>query len=107
MTSSQTPLRLALEGGSPVRSRPFPTTGDSTGRTLGTEEIDALRRVVESGNLSRVGGSEVPGLETDFAALLGVRHAVASTSGTSAIHLAVSTLDLEPGDEVIVPPITD
>ncbi len=107
MTSSQTPLRLALDGGSPVRSRPFPTNGDSAGRTLGIEEIDALRRVVESGNLSRVGGREVPALETDFAELLGARHAVASTSGTSAIHLAVSTLDLEPGDEVIVPPITD
>jgi dTDP-4-amino-4,6-dideoxygalactose transaminase len=46
-------------------------------------------------------------LERDFAAAIGVPHAVACSSGTACVHLAVAALDLEPGDEVIVPPITD
>jgi dTDP-4-amino-4,6-dideoxygalactose transaminase len=99
--------RLAIDGGQPVRSDPFPTTANASGRTLGKEEIDALRTVIESGQLSRVGGSQVPALESEFGALIGAEHVVASTSGTSAIHLAVSAVELEPGDEVIVPPITD
>ncbi|HVX47629.1 MAG TPA: DegT/DnrJ/EryC1/StrS family aminotransferase [Mycobacteriales bacterium] len=98
---------LALDGGSPVRREPFPSVGSAAGRTLGAEEIAAVTAVIESGQLSRVGGTEVPALERDFAELLGARHAVASSSGTSAVHLAVSAVELEPGDEVIVPPITD
>ena len=39
--------------------------------------------------------------------MLGVAHAIACSSGTASVHLAVAALDLEPGDEVIVPPITD
>lgn len=46
-------------------------------------------------------------LEQEFAAAIGVDHAVACSSGTACVHLAVAALDLEPGDEVIVPPITD
>lgn len=99
--------QLAIDGGQPVRSDPFPSTADASGRTLGNEEIEALREVIESGKLSRVGGSQVPALESEFGELIGIDHVVASTSGTSAIHLAVSAVDLEPGDEVIVPPITD
>ncbi|HEY5213768.1 MAG TPA: DegT/DnrJ/EryC1/StrS family aminotransferase, partial [Acidobacteriaceae bacterium] len=38
---------------------------------------------------------------------LGVAHCVTCSSGTSSVHLAVAALDLDPGDEVIVPPITD
>ena len=39
--------------------------------------------------------------------MLGVPHTIACSSGTAAVHLGVAALDLEPGDEVIVPPITD
>ncbi len=46
-------------------------------------------------------------LETEFAERLGTRYAVACSSGSAAIHLAVAALDPEPGDEFIVPPITD
>jgi dTDP-4-amino-4,6-dideoxygalactose transaminase len=42
-----------------------------------------------------------------FKTLFGVKAAVASTSGTAALHVAVGSLELEPGDEVIVPPVTD
>jgi perosamine synthetase len=98
---------LARDGGTPVRDTAFPTYADASGRTFGPEEVAALAGVVARGTLWRVGGVEVAALEAEFAAYLGCPHAVASTSGTAALHLAVAAVDPEPGDEVIVPPITD
>lgn len=86
---------------------PFPTSSDNTGRRLGQEEIDAVVRVIESGALCRTVGTEAAALEQEFAAMIGAGHAVASTSGTAAIHLAVAAINPNPGDEIIVPPITD
>lgn len=98
---------LAMDGGTPVRTRPFPTVEDVSGRTFGDEELALLTEVVRSGKLNRNSGSMVRRLEEAFAAWAGAAHCVASTSGTSALHLAVGALDLEPGDEVITTPITD
>lgn len=98
---------LALYGGPPIRTSSFPSAGDASGRSFGAEEKAALNRVIDSGVLWRVGGTEVSTLESEFAEYLGVPQAVASTSGTSALHLAVAAIDPEPGDEIIVPPITD
>lgn len=39
---------LALDGGTPVRTAPFPSVGNAEGRTLGAEEIEAVTRVVAS-----------------------------------------------------------
>ncbi|MDQ6524482.1 DegT/DnrJ/EryC1/StrS family aminotransferase [Nocardioides sp. LHD-245] len=100
-------MTLASQGGTPARIQPLPDVNDARGRTLGEEEIAAARRVIESGTLWRVTGHEASLLEGEFAELIGSRHCVASTSGTAALHLAVAALGLEPGDEVIVPPITD
>lgn len=80
---------------------------EAAGRTLGDEEVAALRRVIESGMLAGVWGTEVPALEAAMAELHGVGHAVACSSGTAAIHLAVAGLGLDPGDEVITSPISD
>lgn len=96
--------RLAIDGGPrAVRDR-LPSFLE---RPFGEEEerlvIDALR----SGCLSRNGGTMVNRLEAEFAAKLGVRHAIACSSGTASVHLGIAVLDLEPGDEIIVPPITD
>lgn len=49
----------------------------------------------------------VPALEREFAVAYDVLYAVASTSGTAAIHVALGALDLNPADEVITAPITD
>jgi perosamine synthetase len=100
---------LARDGGPRVRETPLPTVSNASGRTLGHEEIQALEDVIRSGKLNRTVASEsrVRSLEQGFAAWLGVGEAVASTSGTSAIHLAVAALDPNPGDEIIVTPITD
>lgn len=94
--------RLAVHGGEPVRKTPFPKE-----RKVGEEEINELREVIETGWLFRWGGSKVQAFEKAFADRHGVRFAVACSSGTAAIHLAIAALQLEPGDEVITAPITD
>jgi len=98
---------LALYGGTPVRSTPLPTPTEPAGRTIGPEEAAGLRRVLETAHLCASGGSEVPALEREFADYYGIGHAVACTSGTAALHLAVGAVDPAPGDEIITTPITD
>jgi perosamine synthetase len=51
-------------------------------------------------------GTFVSAFEDAFAAFCGVRHAVATNSGTAALHLALAALGIGPGDEVIVPSLT-
>ena len=63
------------------------------------EVADALRRVHESGRF--VLGPEVEAFETEFAAALGVRHAVGVASGTDAITLALAALGIGPGGRVL------
>ena len=67
--------------------------------TLGEEEAAAARRVILSGWV--VMGPEVTAFEQEFAAVVGAKHAVACSSGTAALHLALMALNLGPGDEVI------
>ncbi len=67
--------------------------------TLGEEEAAAARRAILSGWV--VQGPEVEAFEKEFAALMGAPYAVACSSGTAALHLALLALNLQPGDEVI------
>jgi dTDP-4-amino-4,6-dideoxygalactose transaminase len=71
---------------------------------IGEEEKAAVLRVLESGNLAQ--GARVAELEQLFAAWLGVEHAVATSSGTTALHLALLAHDIGPGDEVITSSFT-
>jgi len=66
---------------------------------LRAELLDAFERVLDSG--AYVQGREVRTLETEFAAAMGVRHAVAVSNGTAALHLALLACGIGPGDEVI------
>lgn len=93
---------LACRGGKPVRSTPFPTL-----RKWDYQELREVLDVFESGVTGRYGGTKVEAFEKAFAEAYGVPHAVASTSGTAAIHVALGMLDPEPGSEVITAPITD
>src|SRR5688572_10099619 len=77
------------------------------GRTLGEEEVAAAERVIRSGMLSSVWGTEARALEREMAELYGSRHAVSCSSGTAALHLAVVAAAPDPGDEIITTPITD
>jgi perosamine synthetase len=71
---------------------------------LGRAELDALAEVIEGGMLTM--GPRVAEFEAALARECETRHAVAVSSGTAALHLAVLALDLDPGDEVLVPAYT-
>ncbi len=96
MTTTVAPARLVL-----------PSDQDATGRTLGREEQEALARVIASGTLNSTKGTEVAALEKSLARLLGVKHVVACSSGSAAVHCAVAALNPEPGDEIVTTSITD
>ena len=71
---------------------------------LGEEERDAVWEVMRSGLLAQ--GARVRELEERFAAMVGVDHAVAVSSGTAALHLALLGHGIGPGDEVVTVPFT-
>jgi dTDP-4-amino-4,6-dideoxygalactose transaminase len=79
---------------------------EPAGRTIGAEEREAVLRVLDSAVLCSTFGGEARALEAEMAALYG-RDAVACSSGTAALHLAVAAVRFEPGDEVITTPISD
>ncbi len=85
----------------------LPSDADATGRDLGDEELALLREAIESGTLTSTKGTLVSRLEAEFGARHGGARAVACTSGTAAVHLAVAAIDPEPGDELVTTPVTD
>ena len=89
---------LAIDGGPKVRTRPFPPWP-----ALGDEDVSAVADVLRSGALTQLSGGAVAAFEEAFAAWNGSPHCVATSSGTTAIHTALTALDIGPGDEVIVP----
>jgi dTDP-4-amino-4,6-dideoxygalactose transaminase len=99
--------KLAVDGGAPVFSTPYPSIRNAAGRTIGAEEMAAVADVMNSGCLAYIYGKYVGQFEADFARLIGVKTAVATSSGTAALHTALIYLNPEPGDEVIVSPLTD
>jgi dTDP-4-amino-4,6-dideoxygalactose transaminase len=64
----------------------------------------AINRVLERSYF--ILGEEVAAFEREFAAYLGVKHAIGVSNGTDAIHLAMRALGIGPGDEVLIPPHT-
>ncbi len=76
-------------------------------RLFDAEELKNLHQALLSQNLFGIDGKMVPAFESEFARVYGTSYAVASTSGTAAIHTAIGALDLTPGDEIITAPITD
>ncbi|MDX2085159.1 MAG: DegT/DnrJ/EryC1/StrS family aminotransferase [Candidatus Melainabacteria bacterium] len=70
----------------------------------GLEEWEATRSCYETGWLTQ--GPQVAAFEAAFAKQHGVRHAIATTSCTTGLHLALAAMGVGPGDEVIVPAFT-
>src|ERR1700738_1365832 len=66
---------------------------------LGDEEAEAAREAVLSGWVSQ--GPQVAAFERDFATLVGAPHACAVSNCTTALHLALTAVNIAPGDEVI------
>ena len=102
--------KLALNGGNPIRTKPFPKYN-----TISDEEKEEVMKILDSGELSGFaaidtndfyGGNYVTSLEKDFCEYFSSPHAIAVNSATSALHIAVASMNIGPGDEVIVPPYT-
>ncbi len=71
---------------------------------VGEEELAEIREVLDSGQLTM--GPKVAEFEALLAGAAQTEHAVAVSSGTAALHVAVLALGLGPGDEVLVPAYT-
>jgi perosamine synthetase len=110
MSSSKTKERLALMGGEKTIRTPFKRYNP-----IGTEEVEAAKKVIESGVLSQFlgcwdpdfyGGPKVQEFERACESYFGSKHAVTVNSCTSGLIAAVGAIGIEPGDEVIVSPWT-
>jgi len=93
--------KLALHGGTPVRTRPFPSWP-----VFGEPEERALLRALHSGKWGKLDGSEVATFERRFAEYHGARHGIGVVNGTVSLRLALMAAGIRAGDEVIVPPYT-
>lgn len=71
---------------------------------IGPHELELVREVLASGYVNE--GEVVERFERAVAELVGARHAVAATSGTAALFLALAALGVGHGDEVVVPDVT-
>lgn len=109
-----TSSKLALNGGIPVRTKPW-----LDNFTTGEEEKLAAIRVLDRGYLSLfegsytpdapfsfIGGPEVQALESEWSEFYGVKHSISMNSATSGLYAAVGALGIGYGDEVIVSPFT-
>lgn len=91
---------LAIDGGIPVRESMLPY-----GRQcIDEDDIQAVVDVLRGDWLTT--GPKVLEFEEAFAQYCGAKHAVAVSSGTAALHATMFGLGIEPGDEVIVTPMT-
>jgi dTDP-4-amino-4,6-dideoxygalactose transaminase len=89
---------LAIDGGTPTVEKPLPRWP-----SFGTEEIEAAAAVLASGKVNYWTGEEGHQFEREYAAFVGTKYAIALANGTVALELALHSLAIRPGDEVIVP----
>ena len=98
--------QLAIDGGAPVRNAPLPLEFPGM-HYVNHEEVEAAVRVLKSRSLFRYYGidlqREVDAFESEFAEFIGVKHALAVSSGSAGLQTALSALGVGPGQEVIVP----
>jgi dTDP-4-amino-4,6-dideoxygalactose transaminase len=94
--------KLAIAGGEPVvpagAIQPWPPI-DQTDR-------DAVLRVFDNQIICGAGAPECVALQDEWAAYIGRKHCLATSSGTAALHMSLAAAGIGPGDEVIVPAYT-
>lgn len=98
--------QLAVQGGTPARTKPLPLEFPGM-HYVDDQEVEAVVRVLKSRSLFRYYGidlqREVDAFENEFTEFIGVKHALAVSSGSCALQTALSALAVGPGQEVIVP----
>lgn len=72
--------------------------------SMGEEEVQAVREVLESGWIGL--GPKTAEFEREFASYVGAKYAIGLNSATAALHLALSAFQIGKGDKVLMPPIT-
>jgi len=93
--------KLALDGGTPVRTKPLPSVDEK----IGIEEETAVVEVVRSKQLRQ--GPKLREYERAFAEAFDMPFALGVSSGTAACHAAIVAAGVEAGDEVIFPAVSD
>lgn len=93
--------KLAILGGQPVRTRPWPSwpIWDKSAE-------ESVLSILRSGNWCRLQGNTVSEFEKKYAELIGAKRCVCTVNGTNALMTALHVLDIGVGDEVIVSPYT-
>ncbi len=89
--------KLAIEGGTPVNDKPFPMWPQ-----FSDEVIEQAMEPLKTGLVNYWTGTRGMEFEEEFAKYNGVKYAISTTNGTSALHTALNGLGVGPGDEVIV-----
>ena len=93
---------LAFHGGKPVHARPW-----RTGTFHFFDEIEVLGKVLAGPALPLARGKWVMAYREALQDLYGMKHAVTTSSGSAALHVALAAAGVGAGDEVIVSPLTD
>ena len=100
------PSDLAINGGTPVRTKPFPARG-----SIGEEEraavMELFDRAISEGDAIQYNGRAEAEYEKAFAAFLGGGFADGVNSGTNALFVALGALQMDAFSEVIVPAVSD
>jgi len=101
--------KLAIDGGRPVRTDPWPVMYPG-GTFYDNEEAEAAAEVIKAQSPFRWYGvdlkEKVSQFESEYAWYLGVKHALAVGSGSTALTIAMMALGVGPGTEVIIPAFT-
>ena len=93
--------RLAIDGGDPVRTAPFPSWP-----VFDEREERHLLEVLHSGKWGEITGDKVTTFAARFAEYQGAKYGICVPNGTMAIQLGLKALGVGPGDEVITTPYT-
>jgi dTDP-4-amino-4,6-dideoxygalactose transaminase len=106
MAELKTTEKLAIDGGPPIREAPLPREFPGT-HYFGDEELELVSRVIKARNPFRFYGPDLQHmcdrLEEAFSERYGVPYALAVSSGSEALYVALAAMGVGPGNEVLIP----